>query len=96
MPFPQLAVVAEGDLPTGERWAVKAGGTAEDYYTLRAFAALTAEDRPVHRACCMIMLQGQLSLRIRPGARAGIRYAIGSYDLGRHAATPLGATWLVR
>jgi hypothetical protein len=21
---------------------------------------------------------------------------IGSYDLGRHAATPLGATWLVR
>ena len=21
---------------------------------------------------------------------------VGSYDLGRHAATPLGATWLVR
>jgi hypothetical protein len=34
MPLPELAVVAEGDLPTGERWAVKAGGTAEDYYTL--------------------------------------------------------------
>jgi len=34
MPMPDLAVVAEGDLPTGEHWAVKAGGTAEDYYTL--------------------------------------------------------------
>ena len=34
MPLPYLAVVAEGDLPTGERWVVKAGGTAEDYYTL--------------------------------------------------------------
>lgn len=34
MPLPYLTVVAEGDLPTGERWAVKAGGTAEDYYTL--------------------------------------------------------------
>jgi hypothetical protein len=34
MPLPHLAVVAEGDLPTGERWAVRAGGTAEDYYTL--------------------------------------------------------------
>jgi hypothetical protein len=34
MPFPDLEVLAEGDLPTGEHWAVKAGGTAEDYYTL--------------------------------------------------------------
>jgi hypothetical protein len=34
MPLPHLAVVAEGYLPTGERWAVTAGGTAEDYYTL--------------------------------------------------------------
>ena len=34
MPLPDLAVVAEGDLPTGEHWVVKAGGTADDYYTL--------------------------------------------------------------
>ena len=34
MPLPDLAVVAEGDLPSGGHWAVKAGGTAEDYYTL--------------------------------------------------------------
>jgi hypothetical protein len=26
-------IVAEGDLPSGEHWAVKAGGTAADYYT---------------------------------------------------------------
>ncbi len=32
--MPDLAVVAESDLPTGEHWAVKAGGTVEDYYTL--------------------------------------------------------------
>jgi hypothetical protein len=34
MPFRDLAVVAQGELPTGEHWAVKAGGTAQDYYTL--------------------------------------------------------------
>jgi hypothetical protein len=34
MPFPELAVIAEGELPTGERWTVRAGGTPEDYYTL--------------------------------------------------------------
>ncbi len=33
MPFPDLAVVAQGELPTGEHWAVRAGGTAQDYYT---------------------------------------------------------------
>jgi hypothetical protein len=32
-PFPDLAVVAEGSLPTGERWTVTAGGTSRDYYT---------------------------------------------------------------
>jgi hypothetical protein len=32
-PFPDLAVVAEGSLPTGERWLVTAGGTSHDYYT---------------------------------------------------------------
>jgi hypothetical protein len=32
-PFPDLAVVAEGALPTGERWTVTAGGTLRDYYT---------------------------------------------------------------
>jgi hypothetical protein len=32
-PFPDLAVVAEGALPTGERWTITAGGTSHDYYT---------------------------------------------------------------
>jgi hypothetical protein len=32
-PFRDLAVVAEGSLPTGERWIVTAGGTSDDYYT---------------------------------------------------------------
>jgi hypothetical protein len=32
-PFPDLVVVAQGELPTGERWVVTAGGTARDYYT---------------------------------------------------------------
>jgi hypothetical protein len=31
MPFPELAVIAEGELPTGERWTVRAGRTPEDY-----------------------------------------------------------------
>src|SRR6266436_5940219 len=61
-----------------------------------AFAALTTKDRQVLRACCIIVLQGQLSLGVRPRAGTGIRYALGSYDLGRHATTPLGATWPVR
>jgi hypothetical protein len=29
----ELPVVAEGELPTGERWILKAGGTHTDYYT---------------------------------------------------------------
>jgi hypothetical protein len=58
--------------------------------------ALAAKDFQVQRACCVIVLQGQLSLGIRPRACTGIRYAVRSYDLGRHAATPLGATWPVR
>jgi hypothetical protein len=33
VPMADLAVVAEGDLPTGEHWVLKVGGTAEDYYT---------------------------------------------------------------
>jgi hypothetical protein len=33
MARPNLRVVAEGDLPTGEHWVLKAGGTAEDYCT---------------------------------------------------------------
>jgi hypothetical protein len=33
-PFPELAMVAEGLLPTGERWIVKAGGTSREYYTM--------------------------------------------------------------
>jgi hypothetical protein len=31
--MPDLAVLAEGDLPTGEHWIVRAGGTSRDYYT---------------------------------------------------------------
>lgn len=63
---------------------------------MRAFPALAAKGRKVHRACRVIVLQGQFSLGIRPRAYTGIRYVVGSYGLGRHAATPLGATWLVR
>jgi hypothetical protein len=33
MPMPELAVLAEGDLPTGEHWRLRGGGTARDYYT---------------------------------------------------------------
>jgi hypothetical protein len=31
--LPEMAVLAEGDLPTGEHWTVRAGGTDSDYYT---------------------------------------------------------------
>lgn len=34
MPRPDLAVLAEGDLPTGEHWILRAGGTEDDFYTL--------------------------------------------------------------
>jgi hypothetical protein len=34
MPLPDLTVVAEGDTTGGERWYLKAGGSAADYYTL--------------------------------------------------------------
>ena len=33
MTMPELTVVAQGTLPTGERWEVRAGGTDQDYYT---------------------------------------------------------------
>lgn len=33
MPMPGLAVVAEGDGPSGERWYLRAGGSPADYYT---------------------------------------------------------------
>lgn len=33
MTMPELTVVAQGTLPAGERWAVRAGGTDEHYYT---------------------------------------------------------------
>jgi hypothetical protein len=33
MPPPGLAVLAEGDLPTGQHWILKAGGTSADFYT---------------------------------------------------------------
>ena len=32
--MPELTVVAEGDAPGGERWYLRAGGSADDYYTL--------------------------------------------------------------
>ncbi len=34
MALPELAVLAEGDLPTGEHWVLRAGGTSADFYTL--------------------------------------------------------------
>jgi hypothetical protein len=33
MTMPELTVVAQGALATGERWEVRAGGTDQDYYT---------------------------------------------------------------
>ncbi len=33
MPEPELAVVAEGDLPAGQHWTLKAGGDGDDFYT---------------------------------------------------------------
>jgi hypothetical protein len=33
MPLPNLAVLAEGDLPTGQHWILRAGGTSTDFYT---------------------------------------------------------------
>ena len=33
MPAPDLAVLAEGDLSTGEHWILRAGGTSTDFYT---------------------------------------------------------------
>jgi hypothetical protein len=32
-PEPELAVVAEGDLPAGHHWILKAGGDSTDFYT---------------------------------------------------------------
>ena len=33
MPLPDLAVLAEGGLPTGHRWILRAGGSSSDFYT---------------------------------------------------------------
>lgn len=33
MPLPDLAVLAEGDLPSGQHWILRAGGTSADFYT---------------------------------------------------------------
>jgi hypothetical protein len=33
MPVPDLAVLAEGDLSTGEHWILRAGGTSTGFYT---------------------------------------------------------------
>jgi hypothetical protein len=34
VPVPDLTVIAEGEASAGERWYLRAGGSAEDYYTL--------------------------------------------------------------
>jgi hypothetical protein len=33
MPMPDLAIRAQGDLPTGQHWVLRAGGTMTDFYT---------------------------------------------------------------
>ena len=33
MPRPDMAVLAEGGLPTGQRWVLEAGGTRSSFYT---------------------------------------------------------------
>jgi hypothetical protein len=34
VPPPDLTVIAEGDAPGGELWYLRAGGSAENFYTL--------------------------------------------------------------
>ena len=50
----------------------------------------------MNRTGCVVVLQGQLPQGICPRAGTGIRHVVGCDDLGRHAATPLGAARLVR
>ena len=59
-------------------------------------AGLAPKARQVDPAGGVTVLQRQLPVGIRPRASTGIRYVVGSYDLGRHAAPPLSATRLVR
>lgn len=33
MSLPELATVAEGDLPSGQHWTLQAGGSRDDFYT---------------------------------------------------------------
>jgi hypothetical protein len=33
MPRPDLDILAEGDLPTGQHWILRAGGISDDFYT---------------------------------------------------------------
>lgn len=33
MPLPDMSVLAEGSLPTGERWALRGGGDSTNFYT---------------------------------------------------------------
>jgi hypothetical protein len=33
MPLPDMAVLAEGSLPAGQRWVLRAGGDGSDFYT---------------------------------------------------------------
>jgi catechol 2,3-dioxygenase-like lactoylglutathione lyase family enzyme len=79
-------------------WVVMADPDGNEFDVLQPLTPdelLAASDRQVHRARGVIVLQGQLAQGIRPRAVTGIRNVVGSYDLGRHAATPLGASWLV-
>lgn len=59
------------------------------------FPRLAAKGFQVHWACGVIVLQSQLALGIRPRASTRIRHAVGSNDLARHTAAPLGATRLI-
>jgi hypothetical protein len=93
LPCPSQGLVP--DTGPYRRSASSMPGAHQEWH-VRAFPALATKDRQVHWARCIIVLQGQLSPGIRPRACTEIRYVVGSYDLGRHAATPLGATWLVR
>jgi hypothetical protein len=52
--------------------------------------------RQVHWTRRVVVLQGQLPLRIRPRARAEVGYSLGSYDFGGYAAPALRAAGLVR
>ena len=54
MPLPDLDVLAEGDLPTGQHWILKAGGTsADEFYTFLETCGGTVNDHLLNSRRCV-------------------------------------------